>query len=307
LRAAPRTDPYSRDYLIRLLPWGKRPILSVPRPAHSTQGPGTVSGPRAAGQSSPWSSAFPPVPPLPGEAGEAIGGRRRVTVPALSVAAGAHCRQWARPVPPCPPTSPLPALFGTFPGTTPMSDFPAASMSGLWPRAFPDRPHGHRPLGNHWDLPVLGHRVSAHARVFDSVGPDRHSRLTRRPAWPSRSGNPVGTPRVVISELNSWPMRTPIDASPAMLPPPAHDTGPWWLATPSMSGSRIPYSMPVYPGAFCQALYSGQSDSASPFRTEELERGSGGYPALGPSDFPCERRLPSSITAVSDIPLALHI
>ena len=79
--------------------------------------------------------------------------------------------------------------------------------------------------GSHWDLPVLGHRVSAHARVFDSVGPDRHSPLARRPAWPSRPSNPVGAPRVVIPELNGWPMRNPIHASPATLPPPAHDTG----------------------------------------------------------------------------------
>jgi len=91
------------------------------------------------------------------------------------------------PFPPCPPTSPLPALFGTFSGTTPMSDFPAACMSGLRPRAFPDRPHGPRPLGNCWDLPVLEHRVSAHARVFDSVGSGRRSRscATARMAFPT--------------------------------------------------------------------------------------------------------------------------
>ena len=186
--------------------------------------------------------------------------RRRGTATPLGVGRGLPSppfRSWGGfTVPPCPTASPLPALFGTFPGTTPISDFPAACTSGLRPRAFPDRPQGHRPLGNRWDLPVLGHRVSAHARVFDSVGPDRRSRLSWRPAWPSRPDNPVGTPRGVISELNSWPARTPIDASPATLPPLAHDTGPWWLATPSMSGSRIPYSMPVYPGAFCQAPWS---------------------------------------------------
>jgi hypothetical protein len=161
------------------------------------------------------------------------------------------------PVPPCPPTSPCPlpamgaqALFGTFAGTTPMSDSPAAYTSGLRPQTFPDRPKGQRPTRNHWGLPVLAHRASAHARVFDSVGPDRHSRLSRRPAWPSRQIHVVGAPRVLISELNGWPARTPTDASPATLPPPAHGLGPWWLATPSMSGSFIPCSMPVYPGAF---------------------------------------------------------
>ena len=31
------------------------------------------------------------------------------------------------------------ALFGSFFGTTPMSDFSVAYTSGLWPQAFPDR------------------------------------------------------------------------------------------------------------------------------------------------------------------------
>ena len=215
-------------------------MMSVPRPAHSTRVPARcpVRGRLAR-------APFGHRPFLP-----SLRRRTRRAKP-LGVGGGLPSPpfrlQGGFTVPPCPPTSPFPALFGTFPGTTPMSDFPAACMSGLRSRTFPDRPQARRPVGNCWDLPVLEHRVSAHARVFDSVVPDRRSRLTRRPAWPSQSGKPVGAPRVVISELNGWPVRTPIDASPAMLPPPAHDTGPWWLATPSMSGSFIPYSMPFIP------------------------------------------------------------
>ena len=55
---------------------------------------------------------------------------------------------------------------------------------------------------------------------------------------------------VVISELNTWPACAPVNASPAMLPPPAHDSEPGWVAGPFLYGSFIRYSMPVYPGAF---------------------------------------------------------
>src|SRR5512132_1250485 len=32
--------------------------------------------------------------------------------------------------------------------------------------------------------------------------------------------------------------------------PSTHDSGPSWIATPSMSGALIPFLMPAYPGAF---------------------------------------------------------
>ena len=138
------------------------------------------------------------------------------------------------PVPPCPPTSPCPlpamgaqALFGTFAGTTPMSDSPAASTSGLRPRAFPDRPQGQRPTGSHWGLPVLAHRASAHAQGFRlrGAGPPLADTATARVAFPTlqRGRHPGG----VISELNGWPAFPPVNASPAALPSPTHDSGPW--------------------------------------------------------------------------------
>jgi hypothetical protein len=57
-------------------------------------------------------------------------------------------------------------------------------------------------------------------------------------------------PETVISRLNSWPVRTPVNASLRPRGSPTHDSGPPWIATHSMSGVLIPFLMPVYPGAF---------------------------------------------------------
>src|SRR5208337_4688156 len=54
----------------------------------------------------------------------------------------------------------------------------------------------------------------------------------------------------MISELNGWPACALVNASPAMLPPLAHDSGLEWFATPFPYGSLIRYSMPVLTGAF---------------------------------------------------------
>ena len=50
-----------------------------------------------------------------------------------------------------------------------------------------------------------------------------------------------------ISRLNTWPARTPVNASAAALLPPPHDSGPVWLATPSPYGSLIHDTLPVFP------------------------------------------------------------
>ena len=74
--------------------------------------------------------------------------------------------------------------------------------------------------------------------------------------WPSPSSHRVGTPIEVISELNGWPACAPVNASPAMLPPPAHDSGLECFATAFPCGSFIRYSMPVLPGAFVMSPLS---------------------------------------------------
>ena len=59
-------------------------------------------------------------------------------------------------------------------------------------------------------------------------------------------------PNLGISRLNRRPASASVNASPAMSPSPAHDSRSAWFATPSLWGSFIPYSPPVYPGAFGQ-------------------------------------------------------
>src|SRR5215813_11669961 len=68
-----------------------------------------------------------------------------------------------------------------------------------------------------------------------------------RPTPPSMQGLHT---EVVISELNTWPVGTPVNASPASLRMQVHDSEPKWCATPFLCGSLIRYSLPVYPGAF---------------------------------------------------------
>ena len=57
-------------------------------------------------------------------------------------------------------------------------------------------------------------------------------------------------PNLGISRLNRRPASASVNASPAMSPSPAHDSRSAWFATPSLWGSFIPNSPPVYPGAF---------------------------------------------------------
>src|SRR5512132_2249637 len=59
---------------------------------------------------------------------------------------------------------------------------------------------------------------------------------------------------MVISELHTWPVCTPVNASPASFRTQTHDSEPKWCATPFLCGSLIRYSLPVYPGAFLDDL-----------------------------------------------------
>jgi hypothetical protein len=151
-------------------------------------------------------------------------------------------------VDPLPSTSSVaegPALFARFLGTMGPSDSLKTCMSEVRQQAFSDRP-----------LPPSGEGVSRVSRfpcvefphmlrVSDSAAPVDNSRLTLSVVWPSPSEDKVGTPIEVISELHGWPACAHVNASPAMLPPPAHDSGSEWFATPSLCGSFIRYSTPV--------------------------------------------------------------
>ena len=86
-------------------------------------------------------------------------------------------------------------------------------------------------------------------RVSDSAVSKDRSRLyaALHVAFPiSKQGRHT---EVVISELHTWPVCTPVNASPASFRTQTHDSEPKWCATPFLCGSLIRYSMPVYPGA----------------------------------------------------------
>ena len=92
-------------------------------------------------------------------------------------------------------------------------------------------------------------------KVFDRAG-----------SVASRVGDAVGVAfRIVplrrhpgllrISRLNTWPARTPVNASASALLPPPHDSGPVWLATPSPYGSFIHCTLPVFPALSGHSIF----------------------------------------------------
>ena len=139
-------------------------------------------------------------------------------------------------------------LFARFAGTMRPSDSPQTCMSKLRLLAFFDRPTPSR-VGacrvsrfSRMEFPHMP-RVSDSGGVKGQLAPYAALHM----AFPvSRHGRHT---EVVISELNTWPVRTPVNASPASLRTQAHDSEPKWCATPFLCGSLIRYSMPVYPGA----------------------------------------------------------
>ena len=87
-------------------------------------------------------------------------------------------------------------------------------------------------------------------RVSDCAGSEDGSPMTPPPVLPSASHNSVGTPEGLISQLDGWPACAPVNASPAALRPPPHDSGSGWLAGPSRCDSFIRYSLPVLPAHY---------------------------------------------------------
>ena len=73
--------------------------------------------------------------------------------------------------------------------------------------------------------------------------------LARPPVLPSAMLNDVGTPVAIISQLNTLPACTPVNASMAASRLATHDSGPGRIATPLLYDSFIHNSTPVYPGA----------------------------------------------------------
>jgi len=110
--------------------------------------------------------------------------------------------------------------------------------------------------GSFQGLPVSVQRVSTHAQGLRLRGV--HGRLAmivaHDVAFPtSEQGRHA---EGLISELNGWPACASVNASPATLPPPAHDSRLERFATPFLCGSFIRDSLPVYPGAFTCPVFS---------------------------------------------------
>jgi hypothetical protein len=69
--------------------------------------------------------------------------------------------------------------------------------------------------------------------------------LTHPLVLPSAMLNGVGTPIAIISQLNTLPALSPVNASMAVLRLATHDSGSGWFATPFLYDSFIHNSTPV--------------------------------------------------------------
>ena len=214
---APRTDPYVKNYLIRLLPR----VMTIIAPAGSP--PCDARRPRN------------PMPRFPGPVSGAS--KVRSTFPLVGPLSSTDSAAAFRP-----------ALFARFFGTMRPSDSLETCMSDVRQCLLGPSPALRR--GNFQGLPISVQRVSTHAQGLRLRGV--HERLAisvvHDVAFPL-SGQGRHT-EDLISELNGWPACAPVNASPAMLPPPAHDSGLERFATPFPCDSFIRYSSPAFIGAF---------------------------------------------------------
>ncbi len=87
--------------------------------------------------------------------------------------------------------------------------------------------------------------------VSDRAGPERISRY-RCARWCLALISTASASRSVpsLSRLNTRPARTPVNASANPSRETPHDSGPLWVASPSVYDSFIHNTSPVYPGAF---------------------------------------------------------
>jgi len=134
----PLPDPYAKNYFIRLLPW-----VTDAKPLTLAHIPCQVR------------SMLPPVSEY----------RSQTTCQNFPLVTGLPSRTSAM-------TYDHIMLFGSFSGTTPMSDFSAAYMSGLRPQAFPYRPAATYSAGTA-EISRFSNIEHPHMhRVLDSVEPD---------------------------------------------------------------------------------------------------------------------------------------
>jgi hypothetical protein len=93
-------------------------------------------------------------------------------------------------------------------------------------------------------------------RVLDRARPESVSQYRRSQSClplRSRASAPKSDHRLrdggSISRLNTWPVRTPVNASPSPLPTNMHDSEPVWVASPSLYETFIHNTLPAFTGA----------------------------------------------------------
>jgi hypothetical protein len=94
--------------------------------------------------------------------------------------------------------------------------------------------------------------------------------ITLAAVSPSVTWYDVGTPDAIISQLNTLPACTPVNASVVALRLATHDSGSGWVATPFLCNSFIYDSTPVYPGAHHGLLDRRCAQRCDGVRIDEL-------------------------------------
>src|SRR5271166_1703626 len=190
------------------------------------------------------------------------------------------------------------ALFVGFPATTTESDSSGpcivgydSSSSRRGPAVSSRRPNP-RPPGSR--------AKSFRTCSGSSTTPDWVSaRVIALPMLPSVILNTSASGNIKLSRLDGWPMRSPVNASPASSRIPTHDSGPVWFARPSLRGTCTLYSLPVFPAhqnsLICQYWnYVCRTNISS--TVMQLLIGIGGHLAVPP--LPHHRAYGSRTTAV---------
>jgi len=113
------------------------------------------------------------------------------------------------------------------------------------PLGFPTRPTVPLPIGRPWTSRFPCMMFPDVLGVSDRAGLPCVSRSRHTGCGLPRTPTVSAPRRKGVSQLNTRPARTPIDASVLPLRAVPHDSGPVWIATPSPYDSFIHYTMPV--------------------------------------------------------------
>jgi hypothetical protein len=103
--------------------------------------------------------------------------------------------------------------------------------------------------GQRRDLPGSVQGVSVRAWGLRPRGVPVRLAIAARGILPSVQGNNVGTPDSKLSRLNTQPAHSPVNACRNPSRGSSHDSGPVWLANPSLCETLIRDTLPAYPGA----------------------------------------------------------